>query len=73
MFVHSDWIKPEQMTAHWVQVETANPEEEHYPLAKVQLEVPGYKTTVEVGVHENLKYDILLGRDFPHLWEVGFR
>ena len=48
------------MTGLWVQVETVNPGEEYYPLAKVQLEVAGYKTTVEVSVHENLKYDILL-------------
>ena len=24
-------------------------------------------------MHEGLKYDVLLGRDFPYLWEVGFR
>ena len=28
------------------------------------MEVAGYQTDLEVGVHTNLPYDVLLGRDY---------
>ena len=53
-------------------MKTINPGRESYPVAHVNIEVAGYKTDLEVCVHSDLSYDVLLGRNFPYLWEVGF-
>ena len=50
-----------------------NPGQAVYPMARVEVEVARYQTEIVVWVHEGLKYDVLLGRNFPYLWKVGFR
>ena len=46
-------------------MKTINPGHEIYPVAYVNTEVAGCKTELEVCVHSDLSYDVLLGRDFP--------
>ena len=41
------------------------------PLAVVTLEIDGQKLELEVAVSDNLRYDALLGRDVPFLWNLG--
>ena len=41
------------------------------PLAEVTLEIDGQKLEREVAVSDNLRYDALLGRDVPFLWNLG--
>ena len=72
-FVKADWVCDSRLTGKNVEVSTVNPGQAVYPMARVEVEVAGYQTEIVVGVHEGLKYDVLLGRDFPYLWEVGFR
>jgi len=43
-----------------------------YLVAYVNIKLAGYKTELEVCVHSDNSYDVILGRDFPFLWEVGF-
>ena len=62
-----------RLTGKNVEVSTVNPGQAIYPKARVEVEVAGYQTEIVVGVHEGLKYDVLLGGDFPYLWEVEFR
>ena len=57
------------LTKKTVEVKTINPGCESYPVARVNIEVAGYKTDLEVCVHLDLSYGVLLGRDFPFLWE----
>ena len=42
-----------------------------YPLAEVELEVGDQKTILTVAWQGELNYDVLLGADFPHIWELG--
>ena len=64
-FVKADWVCDSRLTRKNVQVSTV--------MVRVEVEVAGYQTEIVVRVHEGLKYDVLLGRDLPYLWEVGFR
>ena len=41
------------------------------PLAVETLEIDGQKLELEVAVSDNLRYDALLGRDVPFLWNLG--
>ena len=72
-FVKVDWVDKNKMNGKMVEVKTINPGEQTYPVAPISIEVAGYKTDLEVAVHSRLPYDVLLGRDFPYLWELGFR
>ena len=72
-FVKADWVSDSRLTGKNVEVSTVNPGQAGYTMARVEVEVTGYQTEIVVGVHEGLKYDVLLRRDFPYLWEVGFR
>ena len=44
---------------------------ESHPLAEVELEVAHRRVTLKVALEEHGKYDVLLGTDFPGLWELG--
>ena len=72
-FVKVDWVDKNKMNGKVVEVKTINTGEQTYPVAPISIEVAGYKTDLEVAVHSSLPYDVLLGRNFPYLWEVGFR
>ena len=41
------------------------------PLAVVTLEIDGQKLELEVAISDNLRYNALLGRDVPFLWNLG--
>ena len=71
-FVSQALVEQASLTSKTIEVKTINPGRKVYPVANVNIEVGGYKTELEVCVHSNLSYDVLLGRDFPFLWEVGF-
>ena len=71
-FVSRALVEQASLTSKTIEVKTINPGCKVYPVANVNIEVGGYKTELEVCVHSNLSYDVLLGRDFPFLWEVGF-
>ena len=66
-FVKADWVSDSRLIGKNVEVFTVNPGQAVYPMARVEVEVAGYQTEIVVGVHEGLKYDVLLGRDFPYL------
>ena len=42
-----------------------------HPLADVELEVGDQKMILTVALQGELNYDVLLGADFPHIWELG--
>ena len=41
------------------------------PLVIVTLEIDGQKLELEIAVSDNLKYDALLDRNVPFLWNLG--
>ena len=60
-FVSQALVDQASLTKKTVEVKTINPGRESYPVAHVNIEVAGYKTDLEVCVHSDLSYDVLLG------------
>ena len=71
-FVSQALVDQVSMTNKKVEVKIINPGHEIYQVACVNIEVAGYKTDLEVCIHSDLSYNVLLVRDFYFLWEVEF-
>ena len=58
-FVSQALVDQVSVTNKTVEVKTINPGHEIYPVARVNIEVAGYKTDLEVCVHSDLSYDVV--------------
>ncbi len=60
-------------TGEVVLLESYTGKVESHHLAEVELEVAHRRVTLKVALEEHGKYDVLLGTDFPGLWELGWQ
>ena len=44
-----------------------------HPLAEVELKVGDQETILTLALQGELKYDVLVGADFPHISELGLQ
>ena len=69
--VKSCLVSETAKTGEVVLMESYTGKVESHPLAEVELEVAHRRVTLKVALEVHGKYDVLLGTDFPGLWELG--
>ena len=69
--IRKQWVPNAAMTGKRLRFAALSGPLQVLPLAVVTLEIDGQKLELEVAVSDNLRYDALLGRDVPFLWNLG--
>ena len=69
--IRKQWVPDAAMTGKRLRFAALSEPLQVLPLAVVTLEIDGRKLELEVAVSDNLRYDALLGRDVPFLWNLG--
>ena len=69
--IRKQWVPDAAMTGKRLRFAALSGPLQVLPLAVVTLEIDGQKLELEVAVSDNLRYDALLGRDVPFLWNLG--
>ena len=71
MIVKSSLVSEEMKTGQTIMMKGYAGNISAHPPADVELEVGDQKTILTVALQGELNYDVLLGADFPHIWELG--
>ena len=69
--IRKEWVPDAAMTGKRLCFAALSGPLQVLPLAVVTLEIDGRKLELEVAVSDNLRYDALLSRDDPFLWNLG--